>query len=70
MNVEPRMPTQVDGRHLHNREWSGEVQAYLTVHNLHIRTTWMSPQGTYVTDDVQYSNTHRHAHTHTQSEQK
>eukprot|EP00971_Amphidinium_carterae_P053126 1046415-Amphidinium_carterae.1 len=30
------MPTQFDGRNPQFREWSEEVKAYLTIHNVHI----------------------------------
>eukprot|EP00971_Amphidinium_carterae_P278719 5533075-Amphidinium_carterae.3 len=36
MSAKLPMPTQFDGRNPQFREWSGEVKAYLTIHNVHI----------------------------------
>eukprot|EP00971_Amphidinium_carterae_P240915 4782729-Amphidinium_carterae.1 len=37
------MPTQFDGRNPQFREWSGEVKAYLTIHNVHIEDYMEEP---------------------------
>eukprot|EP00971_Amphidinium_carterae_P013291 261884-Amphidinium_carterae.1 len=60
------MPTQFDGRNPQFREWSGEVKAYLTIHNVH-REDYMdesaksmeaielrSIQDAYVAEDTNY----------------
>eukprot|EP00971_Amphidinium_carterae_P214420 4255223-Amphidinium_carterae.1 len=36
MNIKLTTPTQYDGKTPHFNEWSGEVKAYLTVHNIFI----------------------------------
>eukprot|EP00971_Amphidinium_carterae_P286191 5682637-Amphidinium_carterae.2 len=36
MSVKLPMPTQLDGRNPQFREWSGEVRAYVMIHNVHI----------------------------------
>eukprot|EP00971_Amphidinium_carterae_P159498 3161818-Amphidinium_carterae.1 len=66
MSVKLPMPTQFDGRNAQFREWSGEVKAYLTIHNVHIEdymdesaksieaTDIRNIKEVYVTEDVQY----------------
>eukprot|EP00971_Amphidinium_carterae_P033958 668472-Amphidinium_carterae.1 len=64
MSVKLPMPTQFDGR---NPQWSGEVKAYLTIHNVHIEDYMdqsanksidvidlRNIQDAYVTEDVHY----------------
>eukprot|EP00971_Amphidinium_carterae_P263207 5221993-Amphidinium_carterae.2 len=36
MNIKLHSPTQIDGRYPQFNEWSGEVNAYLGVHNVNI----------------------------------
>eukprot|EP00971_Amphidinium_carterae_P095955 1898810-Amphidinium_carterae.3 len=60
------MPTQLDGGNPRFRERSGEVKAYLTIHNVHIEDYMQEParsveaidlrnlQDAYVTEDVQF----------------
>eukprot|EP00971_Amphidinium_carterae_P204882 4066208-Amphidinium_carterae.1 len=60
------MPTQFDGRNPQFKEWSGEVKAYLTLHNVHIEDYMDEPtksveaidirniQDAYVEKDTQY----------------
>eukprot|EP00971_Amphidinium_carterae_P191614 3802354-Amphidinium_carterae.1 len=36
MNIKLPMPTQFDGKNPQFHEWSGEVKAHLSFHNVHI----------------------------------
>eukprot|EP00971_Amphidinium_carterae_P119894 2374646-Amphidinium_carterae.1 len=66
MSLKLPKPTQFDGRSPQFTEWSGEVQAYLAIHNVHIEDCMdkstksveaidiRNIQDAYVTEDTHY----------------